>query len=89
MISPTQQANNYYAIESSDGGSVSGIATLTDPAVVSVRSSLQVTSSGFPDRMKGVRIRATSQNPIYVLVVMKYNTMSLVGYSSYLACASK
>ena len=80
---PSDQAN--YVIESTDGEIASGTATLSNPAVIRVDSTFQVTTSGFPDRVKGIRIRATSQNPVYVLVVMKYNVFTdLVGYSSYL-----
>ena len=83
---PFDQAG--YVIESSDGEITSGTATSSNPGVVRVDSTFQVTSSDFPDRVKGIRVRATSQNPVYVLVVMKYNFFefftSLVGYSSYL-----
>ena len=83
---PSDQAN--YVIESSDEEIASGTTTSSNPAVIRVDSTFQVTTSGFPDRVKGIRVRATSQNPVYVLVVMKYNVLefftSLVGYSSYL-----
>ena len=81
---PFDQAD--YVIESSDGEIASGTATSSNSAIVRVDNTFQVTSSDFPDRVKGIRVRATSQNSVYVLVVMKYNFFelftSLVGYST-------
>ena len=83
---PFDQAD--YVIESSDGQIASGTVTSGNPAVVRVDSSYLVTSSDFVDRVKGIRVRATSPNQIYVLVVTSYNDFgffkSLIGYGSYL-----
>ena len=58
------------------------------PAIVRVDRTYLVTFSGFIDRAKGIRVRTTSPNQIYVLVVTLYNDFglfrSLIGYGSYL-----
>jgi hypothetical protein len=46
-------------------------------------SDLEVGSSGFGDRMKGIRVRSTGENPISVLVIMKYPSFSVNGYSAF------
>ena len=83
---PFDQAD--YIIESNDGEIASGTVTSSNPAVVRVGSSYQVTSSGFTDRVKGIRVHTTSPNQIYVLVVTSYNDFgsfrSIFGYGSYL-----
>ena len=65
----------------------SGTATSSNPAVVRVNKALQVTDSDFPNRMKGIRVRAANENPIYVLVDFMYNDFgslrSIIGYGSY------
>ena len=77
-----------YIIESHEGYIATGTATSNSPAVVGVDGTFQVTLSDFPNRMKGIRVRTTSQNEFYVMVVMLYNDFgffkSLIGYSSYL-----
>ena len=77
-----------FLIESINGVITSGTATLHNPAVVRVDSSYWVTSSGFFDRVKGIKVHTTSRNQIYVLVVISYNDFgsfrSLIGYGSYL-----
>ena len=83
---PFNQAD--YVIESSNREIASGTATSNNPAIVRVNSTFQVTSSGFLDRGKGIRVYTTSPNQIYVLVVTSYNDFgsfrSLIGYGSYL-----
>ena len=83
---PFDQAD--YIIESNDGEITSGTVTSSNPAVVRVSSSYLVTSSGFIDRVKGIRVRTTSPNQIYVLVVTSYDDFgsfrSIFGYGSYL-----
>ena len=83
---PFNQAD--YVIESSNGEIASGTATANITAIVRVNSTFQVTSSGFLDRVKGIKVRTTSRNQIYVLVVTSYNDFgsfrSLIGYGSYL-----
>ena len=77
-----------FIIESSEEVITSGIATSSNPAVVRMNNTLQVTDSDFPNRMKGIRVRATDENPIYVLVVFMYNDFGffqfITGYGSYL-----
>ena len=82
-----------YAVESNDGEIASGTVTSSTPAVVRVDRTYLVTSSGFLDRVKGIRIRTTSPNQIYVLVITSYNDFgsfrSLFGYGSYLVHPNK
>ena len=87
IVVGTPSSTATYAIESRDGVISSGTATSSSPGVVLIENDLQVTSSGFSDRMKGIRVYVTGPNPIYVLVVIKYNLFDtveqLVGYGSY------
>ena len=76
-----------YVVESSEGGEISsGTATSTSPGVISIDTAFQVTSSAFSERMKGIRVYAAGTNPIYVLVIIKYNFFGnfpqLIAYSS-------
>ena len=68
--SPVNEAS--YSIETLGGLVASGTASLDSSDTASADSSFQVTSSGFEDRMKGIRVYATSPNPITVLVIMRY-----------------
>lgn len=83
---PFSQAG--YVIESQDGEISSGTANSNNPSVIRLDRSLQVTQTGFQGRTKGIRVRATTQNSIYVLVIMKYNDFGffqlLIGYDSFL-----
>ena len=67
---------------------VSGTVTSSNPAAIIVNNTFQVASSGIDERMKGIRVRTTGQNPVYVLVTIKYNFFGsftfLIGYGSYL-----
>ena len=82
-----------YIIESHEGYIATGTTTSNNPAGVRVDSDLEVTLSDYPNRMKGIRVRTTSQNEFYVLVVMQYNDFgfirSLIGYSSFLVYRNK
>ena len=68
---PSNQAD--YTIESRAGVIAAGTVTSSSPAATIVSNTFQVASSGIDERMKGIRVRATGQNPIYVLVTIKYN----------------
>ena len=87
IVVGTPSSTATYAIESRDGMISSGTATSSSPGVVLIENDFQVTLSGFSDRMKGIRVYATGSNPIYVLVVIKYNFFGsfkqLIGYESY------
>ena len=82
---PSNQAD--YTIQSRAGEIAAGTATSSSPATVIISNTFQVTSGGIDERMKGIRVRATGQNPIYVLVTIKYNFFGsfafLLGYGSY------
>ena len=79
---PFQQAS--YNVESSTGNISAGTVSSSASTVVTIRSDFEVTSSGFEHRMKGIRVRATSENPIYVLVTIRYPDFFVTGYGSYL-----
>ena len=83
---PSNQAD--YTIESRAGVIAAGTVNSSSPAAVRVSNTFQVASGGMDERMKGIRVRATGQNPVYVLVTIKYNFFGgftfLIGYGSYL-----
>ena len=83
---PSNQAD--YTIKSRAGEIAAGTVNFSNPAAIIVSNTFQVTSSGIDERMKGIRVRATGQNPVYVLVTIKYNFFGpftfLLGYGSYL-----
>ena len=83
---PFSQAD--YVVESIEAEISSGSTMSSNPAVVRVQNTFRVTVSDFSNRMKGIRVRATGENPIYVLVVIIYNDFglfrSLIGSCSYL-----
>lgn len=60
------------------------MVTSSEVDTVPIDTSFEVTSSGFGQRMKGLRVYSTGNNPIYVLVTMKYSRFFLIGYASYL-----
>ena len=83
---PSNQAT--YTIESGDGEIATGTAMSGSPGVHDmINTDFQVTSSEFSNRMKGIRAYATGQDPIYVLVVIRYNFFGsfaqLTGYGSF------
>ena len=82
---PLEQTS--YLVESSVGEVCSGIATSSSPGVVTVDREFQVNSSEFRDRMKGLRVHASGENSIYVLVNVKYDFFGdfplVIGYGSY------
>ena len=98
-LAPTGQSPRYeviigthleqasYLVESSEGEVGSGIATSSIPAVVMIDSDFQVNSSEFRERMKGLRVYASGENSIYVLVIIRYNFFGdfpqVIGYGSY------
>lgn len=73
-----------YVVESMSGEIDSGTTMSTSPALVVIDSVFEVTSSDFRNRGKGIRVRATGNNPIYVLVTIRYSVFFLSGYSAYL-----
>ena len=82
---PLEQAS--YIVESSEGEVDSGVATSSIPGVVMIDSDFQVNSSEFRERIKGLRVHASSENSIYVLVNIKYNFFGdfpqVIGYGSF------
>lgn len=79
---PSYQAS--FTVESATGEISAGTASYCESALVTIDNTFEVTSSGFEDRIKGIRVRATGENPIYVLVTIKYSIFFLSGYAAYL-----
>ena len=57
-----------YSVETSAGILANGVLGVGSVNVIQPNNSLQVYSSEYSDRYKGIRIRSTSENPISVLV---------------------
>lgn len=72
-----------YAVELA-GNIVSGTTLSSKPATVNIDSTFEVTASSIKERMRGIRVQATGENPIYVLVSVRYSRFFLSGYASYL-----
>ena len=87
IVIGTSSGQADYVVESSEGMVDSSTATSGSPDVVMIDRQFEVTSSEFSERMKGIRVYATGDDPIYVLVVIKYNFFGsfaqLLGYGSF------
>ena len=77
---PYDQAD--YIIESDEGEIASGTTTANTSATFTLDTMLQVTQSGYMDRAKGIRVRATGSSSIYILVSMKIYNNEVVSYST-------
>ena len=71
-------------VETEAGTVFSGTATAANPATVDLNINLQVGSSDYTDRLKGIRAFATGDSPIFVLVIMEYDDFIPSGYADYL-----
>ena len=68
-----------------EGGTVfNGTATATNPVTVNLDTDLQVGSSVYTDRLKGIRVFATGEGPIFVLITMEYDNLFRTGFADYL-----
>ena len=77
-----------YVVESAEGELDAGTTSSTDPATLILDTSrFGVANSGFFERKKGIRVQATGENSISVLVVVRYTVtpffVNLIGYGSY------
>ena len=79
---PFEEAS--YAIQSSTAEISQGTVSSTRPTTITLDSTFQVTSSGFSERTKGLRIYSTGDNPISVLMGIRYSRFFLIGYAAYL-----
>lgn len=97
LIIGTTSNQSGFVIESPTGVIGAGTASSSVPMNVILQNDLEtagsgsgaptdleVGSNGFADRMKGIRVRTTGNNPISVLVIMKYPSFAVSGYSSFL-----
>jgi hypothetical protein len=77
---PYDQAD--YIIESLEGEIASGTITSNTSATVPLDTTFQVTQSGYVDQAKGIRVRATGSNSIYILVIMKVYGNEAASYNT-------
>lgn len=93
LIIGTTSSQAGFVIESPSGVIFAGNASYDVPVNISLQNDLligsgndydlEVGSSVFADRMKGIRVWTTGTNPISVLVIIKYPGYSVSGYSSF------
>ena len=67
-IPVTATTSTSYSVETSAGILANGVLGVGSIHGIQLNNSLQVYSSEYSDRYKGIRIRSTSENPISVLV---------------------
>ena len=63
-----------FMVEMTGMTSISGMASSTEFATVSLNANLQLSTATYNDRLKGIKVSATGTNPISVFVTMKYNS---------------
>ena len=61
-----------FMVEMTGMASMSGTASSTEFATVSLNVNLQLSTATYDDRLKGIKVSATGTNPISVFVTMKY-----------------
>ena len=71
-------------VETGGGTVFNGTATATNPVTVNLNINLQVGSSDYTDRLKGIHTFATGESPIFILVTMEYDDFLRNGYADYL-----
>ena len=71
-----------YTVETATGMIATGELNGTIHSIT-LSNSLQVGSSGYSDRNKGIRVSATGKNPIVVLVTMKFSIYLPLGFDTY------
>ena len=77
---PYDSAN--YSVETSTGTIATG--TITNIGhFITLNNNLQVTSSGYSDRNKGIRVIATGKNPLIVLVAMRFSIYLPLGFGEF------
>ena len=79
---PSESAS--FIVETKEGTVFNGTATATNPVTVNLNINLQVGSSDYTDRFKGIRVCATGESPIFVLITMEYDNLFRTGYADYL-----
>ena len=82
IVVGTRATSAQFKIETNDGVIHEGASTSSAPTAVSINSALQVTSSEFTNRHKGLHIYSTGSESIYVLVK---NFITFVNLGAYLA----
>ena len=68
-------------VETKAGIVFNGTTTATNPVTVNLNANLQVGSSDYTDRLKGIHVFATGESSIFILVTMEYDR---TGYADYL-----
>ena len=74
-------SNASYSVETTAGVIQTGSVNFDSPAVVTFSTNIIVAGSDYAQREKGIHVRATGVEPIFVLVT----TISLFGFGDYLA----
>ena len=79
---PSESAS--FMVETEAGTVFNGTATATNPVTVNLNINLQVGSSDYTDRLKGIHAFATGESPIFILITMEYDDFLRTGYADYL-----
>ena len=79
---PSESAS--FMVETEAGTIFNGTATATNPVTVNLNINLQVGSSDYTDRLKGIRVFANGGSPIFILVTIEYDNLVRSGYADYL-----
>ena len=79
---PSESAS--FIVETEAGTVFNGTTTATNPVTVNLNINLQIGSSDYTDRLKGIHVFATGESPIFVLVTMEYDDFLRTGYADYL-----
>ena len=79
---PSESAS--FMVETEAGTVFNGTATATNPVTVNLNTDLQVGSSDYTDRLKGIHVFATGESSIFILVTMEYDNFVRTGYADYL-----
>ena len=81
LVIGTPSANTSYSVETATGIVQNGYVSYSNPATVTVSVDLLVESSRYAEREKGIHVRATAEDPIFVFVITRH----FVGFGDFLA----
>ena len=74
-------SNASYSVETAAGVIQTGSVSLNSPATITLSTNIIVAGSDYTQREKGIHVRATGVEPIFILVT----TRNLFGFGDYLA----
>ena len=81
LIIGTFASNASYSVETAAGVIQTGIVSFDSPATVTFGTNILVAGSEYAHREKGIHVRATGVEPIFILVT----TSNILGFGDYLA----